>query len=102
MDNPYLEFDIAYAQYPCVDDLLMVSYKTYEANQPEIITVFTVEDILSTPKQQLNYFPKVNEWRKISIALTELAGKDNIFIQMRHINPDGNNMFIDNLMNLNQ
>lgn len=102
MDNPYLEFDIAYAQYPCVDDLLMVSYKTYEANQPEIITVFTVEDILSTPKQQLNYFPKVNEWRKISIALTELAGKDNIFIQMRHINPDGNNMFIDNLMNLNK
>lgn len=102
MDNPYLEFDIAYAQYPCLDDLLMVSYKTCEATQPEIITILAVEDILSTPKQQLNYLPKVNEWKRMSIALTDLAGKENIFIQMRHLNPDGNNMFLDNLRIVNK
>ena len=57
----------------------MVSYKTCEATQLEIMTILAVEDILSTPKQQLNYLPKVNEWKRMSIALTDIRKGKHIY-----------------------
>ena len=97
MENPHLEFDLAYAQFACVDDLFIVYSKSCE--DPDFTTnvVYHTEDLKTTEIEEMNFMPSPNQWKKFSIPLTNLQKAERAFIYLEQLTPNGNNLFIDNI-----
>lgn len=101
MDNPYLEFDIAYSQFACIEDVLSIYSKTCAEDQYTINTVLATEDLKSTEIQKFNFVPTASQWKKISIPLSNLSLANRSFVYIEQMTPEGNNLFIDNISIIN-
>jgi photosystem II stability/assembly factor-like uncharacterized protein len=97
MENPHLEFDLAYAQFACVYDIFTVYSKSCEDPDFTTNTVYNTEDLKTTETEEMNFMPSPDQWKKFSIPLTNLQQAERAFIYLEQLTPDGNNLFIDNI-----
>jgi hypothetical protein len=97
--EPRMDFDLAYA-YGTLNyntDSLVVSYSEGCKNMWTPITTVYGSDLISTERRTDNFIPDADEWKKVTIDLQPLYGKQYIKFSIASYSKGVNKLYIDNI-----
>ncbi|HEY8402683.1 MAG TPA: T9SS type A sorting domain-containing protein [Cytophagaceae bacterium] len=99
VDNPVLDFNLAYAQNLTSDntDSLVIAYNIACTDTWTHLQTFTAEDLITTTRKENNFIPQPDDWKQIRIHIPELSGKNAVKLRFENYSKGINNLYLDDI-----
>ena len=98
MQDPYLDFDVAYAPYGGIYSDTLEVLVSIDCGQTFTSLYKKGGALLGTAPQNQNFFtPTAAQWRTDSVSLLAYSGFSNVMVAFRNIGHWGNAMYLDNI-----
>ena len=96
---PALDFDLAYAYNTSSTntDSLVVYYELGCKGNWQVLKTLYGSDLVSTDRKADHFTPRSDEWKKILVDISSLAGKKYVKFRIAVFSKGINNLYIDNL-----
>jgi hypothetical protein len=96
---PQLDFDLAYAYGTSSyqTDSLVVYYELGCKDNWQVLKTIYGSDLVSTQRRVDHFVPEVDEWKKVTVDISSLAGKKYVKFRIADYSKGINNLYIDNV-----